>query len=182
MAYTADMDDFGTNGQGGAEGWVPPEADRYEALVAGPDGAPDWTLLGKVRDGGFSWCTFFLGPLYWAYRKCYAEAAVLVAFNVLAGFLPESFLWALLSLVTCVVLGFAFPYLYRWRADRLHAKAFAQGAASEREAVAYVRAHGGTSWVGVVALLAVAVALACAEVALTGLVASPAAAPRVSAF
>lgn len=147
---------------------APNPDERYVALVEGPSSIPNDVLLRKVRNGGFSWCTFLIGPFYWAYRKCYAETAALVLFNLAASLLPNSPLWLVLSLATSVVLGFAFPYLYRWRADRLYARALAQGAANDRAALEYVRSRGGASWQGVVALVAAAFTIAFLELLVTG--------------
>lgn len=160
------MDDFHTSYD--PNNSDPSQDGRYVALVEGPATIPNEALLRKVRAGGFSWCTFLIGPLYWAYRKCYAEAAVLVVFNMAVSFLPESPLWLVLSLVTSVVLGFAFPYLYRWRADRLYTRALAQGAGNDRAALEYVRSRGGASWQGVVVLLAAVFAIAFVELFVTG--------------
>lgn len=36
----------------------------------------------NFRKGSFSWCAFFFGPLYFAYRKLYAVAGILYALNL----------------------------------------------------------------------------------------------------
>lgn len=36
----------------------------------------------NFRKGGFSWCAFFFGPLYYLYRKLYAVGIILILMNI----------------------------------------------------------------------------------------------------
>lgn len=37
----------------------------------------------NFRRGGFSWCAFFLGPIYFVYRKLYAVAGIIYVLNLI---------------------------------------------------------------------------------------------------
>lgn len=172
MAYTAGMNDFSSkNGPADTNvqsTQVPRSSDRYEAFVEGPSRMPNGALLHKVCAGGFSWCTFFLGAIYWAYRKCYVEAVALLLFNTVMGFLPATPVWAFLGLASNIALSFAFFPLYRWHVDRLHAKILTKETPGGQRAIEAVRAQGGTSMLAVLILLAVVFAVAVLELFMLG--------------
>ena len=70
----------------------------------------------------------------------------------------------LLFFLASLVFGMAFYSLYRVSAERAMDRAFEQGATNVREALAYVRRCGGTSFAAVGVGFAVVFALAVVEV------------------
>lgn len=123
-------------------------------------------MAEKMMGGGFSWMTFFFGPLYWAYRRCYKET---VLFEVcwLALVLAEFLLGIRSSaLVLNAPAALLFYPLYRKRAMRAYGEAYAAHAGDQGAMMDSMRAAGGVSWGGFMAFFAfetvVLVAIVCA--------------------
>lgn len=114
-------------------------------------------MLGS---GSFSWVTLFLGPFYWIYRRCYAEAAV-----YLGCLMAMSLLGILLgvrigTLGAAIVAGFLFFPLYHKRAMRAYSDAYAAHPGSEQGMLGAMRNAGGTNLLGFwVAILCYAAAV-----------------------
>lgn len=110
-------------------------------------------LSGMESQIDFNVCAFFLGPIYWAYRKCYIESIVLLAaflamtfINYLLGFRFFRFLPALLS----AILFFKF---YRSRALKVMKSGVEDGCSTRAQLIAYARDRGGVSMWGAAILL-----------------------------
>jgi hypothetical protein len=118
----------------------------------------------EARGGAwaFTWnwpCAFF-APLWFAYRRMYAWAAVLVLFEL---FLMAAG-WAApdLSLLLSVLFGIAVPavadWLYYRHAGRIVSRSRG-AAATDAARSAWRRARGGVSWTGPAVVVAVNVAV-----------------------
>lgn len=126
--------------------------------------APEKTaqILEKMTgSGSFSWCTLFLAPVYWGWRRCYREAAVYTCCILLL--LPVAWLTGLGLLMTGLEIGagFAFYPLYRKRAMRVYEQAYAAHGNDREAMVGAMRAAGGTSWKGLWLTMALYLAATC---------------------
>ena len=160
---------FGASSGGAGASGQGARPDAYRLFVQGRgacDPARADRMAGKMRDGGFSWLTLLVGPLYFLYRKLYAPGIVWLCANVVVSLFPDGLLSTVLSaasLLASVVLGLAFYPLYRRKADaaasaaQLHGN---DGAAWE----ASVRAAGGTAARAVVAGVLAIVLVSVVEV------------------
>ncbi len=128
---------------GGWEPYVP----YLRAFVEGERGGADSEMVRKLmREGSFSWMTMLAGPLYWVYRRCYAEA-VLYALCMLAATL----LWIFFGLAVAttplhIAAAFLFYPIYRRRAMRAYREAYAMPGCDEETMLVAMRAAGGGSW------------------------------------
>lgn len=122
-------------------------------------------MAEKMMGGGFSWMTFFFGPLYWAYRRCYKET-VLFELCWLALVLAEALLGVRSSvLVINAPAALLFYPLYRKRAMQAYGEAYAAHGRDQEAIMEAMRDAGGVSWGGFMAFFAfetvVLVALFC---------------------
>ena len=130
-------------------------------FVEGEKGRPKPGMVPRLVGGkvGFSVLAFFFGVPYFAYRRCYAEAAVIFAAAVASSFVP------VLDQVGWAVFGVAYGFLFYWLYGRKARRAIAEARARGLDDVALkgLREAGGTSVAGlVVALLVYAAYLAVA--------------------
>lgn len=123
----------------------------YAAYAEGEGGSPKPQMVRKMRGWGFSWLALLLTPLYLLYRKQYLAAGCWIAVSFGADFLSKSLstVVGMLFFLASLVFGMAFYSLYRVSAERAMDRAFEQGATNVREALAYVRRCGGTSFAAV---------------------------------
>lgn len=146
--------------------------DLYAAYVEGERGAAKPEMVRKMRGWGFSWLALLLTPAYLLYRKQYLPAICWLAVSFGSDMLLSGFMQGfvgMLFLLASLVFGMAFYSLYRASAERAMDRAFEQGATSVREALAFVRARGGTSGLAVMVSIVAVFALALIEV-LAGIV------------
>ena len=124
----------------------------YAAYAEGEGGSPKPQMVRKMRGWGFSWLALLLTPLYLLYRKQYLAAGCWIAVSFGADFLSKSLstVVGMLFFLASLVFGMAFYSLYR--------------VTNVREALAYVRRCGGTSFAAVGVGFAVVFALAVVEV------------------
>jgi len=68
----------------------------------------------NFKKGSFSWCAFFLGPLYIAFRKMYAVSIIVYIINILITlFFGNKFIiYMLVTLIFQFFLGFSFKKIY----------------------------------------------------------------------
>jgi hypothetical protein len=68
----------------------------------------------NFKKGTFSWCAFFLGSLYIAYRKMIAVSILVYILNIAIIFIfKNSFiLYAIISLIFNIFLGLSFKKIY----------------------------------------------------------------------
>jgi len=75
-------------------------------------------FMGKMyynfKKGSFSWCAFFLGPLYIAYRKMLGVSILVYIINIalLLIFHWNFYAYTVASLVLCFFLGLSFKKIY----------------------------------------------------------------------
>ena len=71
-------------------------------------------MYHNFKKGSFSWCAFFLGALYIAYRKMLAVSILVTALNlgILFIFHNNFYLYTGISLVFCLFLGLSFKKIY----------------------------------------------------------------------
>lgn len=95
----------------------------------------------------YSYLTLLLGPVYWAYRRCYLPALVLLAVYVglLAGFLLAGINPRMFRFLPGAIAGAYFYRAYRWQADAVMRKMTAAGIDDPAEQETYMRERGGTS-------------------------------------
>lgn len=120
----------------------------------GPSATPDEGTAQMIKkmegSGSFNLMTLFLGPSYWAWRRCYAEAA-LFALCVWV-LMPLGFFFGM-RMESAAVIGaaaFLFYPMYRKRAMRVYRKAFAAYGNDPERVIEAMRTAGGTSWGGFV--------------------------------
>lgn len=124
-----------------------------------PDEDTDRMLSKVLGPPTFNWMSFFLGSLYWAYRRCYVEAALL-ALCVWGLTFAMHFLGVRIGLgIVPFVAAFLFYPLYRHRAMRAYRKACANCEGDAQCVLSSMRKAGGTS------LPAFFVMLACEAIA-----------------
>lgn len=141
--------------------------DVYAAYAEGEQGGPKPQMVRKMRGWGFSWLALLLTPAYLLYRKQYLPAICWFAVSFGSDMLLSGFMRGFVSLLfflASLAFGMAFYSLYRASAERAMRHAFEQGATNVQEALASVRASGGTSVLAVVASLVVVFALALIQV------------------
>lgn len=133
--------------------FVGPRAERY---------LHHWTNLrsGKSSMAGINVAAFFLGPVWYAYRRMYVEVAVILGsiaavavleliLESVVGEIPAA-LDSPINIAFGVAMGlFANPLYYR-RAKRIIATVSSHDPQRRLEEIA---SRGGTSWAGVVVLL-----------------------------
>lgn len=133
----------------------------------GDASADSATVLKMLHgmDGGmvYSFPTFFLGPIYWVYRKCYLPALALMAICCAVG-LACSLMGMQVRMARSLpgIIGGAYFYrIYRWQADRVFEKGRNRGLRGA-ELEEYMREQGGVSWfaAGVAAVAFVLLGLA----------------------
>lgn len=68
----------------------------------------------NFKKGSFSWCAFFFGPLYIAYRKMFGVSIIVYIINILITlFFGNKFIiYMLVSLIFQLFLGFSFKKIY----------------------------------------------------------------------
>lgn len=68
----------------------------------------------NFKKGSFSWCAFFLGPLYIAYRKMYSVSIIVYIINITLTILFRNnwILQSIISLLFNLFLGFSFKKIY----------------------------------------------------------------------
>lgn len=103
--------------------------------------------------------------MYWAYRKCYAGAALLIAVYILAFCAAVALNARIISSAILFVGGFLFFAAYRRRAEALICKAKEAGASGPDEVCSYLRARGGTSLPAAIMAGAVYLGIAVAIIA-----------------
>ena len=99
----------------------------------------------------WNWCAFLFGPLWMLYRKMYAYGIVLFVLNELLGFVAGG-----LSLLVSIGIGIVGNYLYMKDINNRTDKALDMQP-EEREA--FIQKNSGTSWIPVIVIAAVSVAL-----------------------
>lgn len=118
-------------------------------------------LLSRI---GFSCSTLFLGPVFWAYRKCYLGAALLIGVCLSTFLFGYSLDTRELRALPLLIAAFVFYRLYRYQAQRALRSAWAQGIEDPADVEEWMRRKGGTSIVGALlaGLVYVAIAIAFA--------------------
>lgn len=104
-------------------------------------------LMGMRGERVYSYLTIFLGPIYWAYRRCYLPAFALLAVfvGVVAGTLALGINPRVMRFLPGMIAGAFFYRAYRWRADMMINRMNARGICGAPAQEAYMREHGGTS-------------------------------------
>lgn len=95
----------------------------------------------------YSYLTLLLGPVYWAYRRCYLPALALLAIYVglLAGFLLVGVNPRMFRFLPGAIAGAYFYRIYRWQTNAAMHKMSAAGIDDPAAQEAYMRERGGTS-------------------------------------
>jgi len=125
-------------------------------------------VVKKIANGKkfvFNVPAFFLGMFWMAYRKMYREIVVVFVFLALEGFVEAMILEAygvpeentsiidlVITIIWSVLLGFYSNYLFVAMANREISKVLELNL-PEEEADALIAKNGGTSFIGVVALV-----------------------------
>lgn len=124
-------------------------------------------LMGMRGEHVYSYLTILLGPVYWAYRRCYLPALVLLAVFVgaVAAMLALNINPRVFRFLPGMIAGAFFYRAYRWQADKVMGEMKAQGIDDFAEQEAFMRDRGGTSLraalaVGVLYVAAALVSLA----------------------
>lgn len=68
----------------------------------------------NFKKGSFSWCAFFLGPLYIAYRKIYSVSIIVYLIKILIIFMFKNnwIIQLVVSLIFSLFLGLSFKKIY----------------------------------------------------------------------
>lgn len=118
----------------------------------GSSATPDEGAAQMVKkmegSGSFDLMTLFLGPMYWAWRRCYVEAALLA---LCVWVLMPLGLFLGMRLESAAVIGlaaFLFYPMYRKRAMRVYRNAYATYGDDSERVIEAMRTAGGTSWGG----------------------------------
>lgn len=111
--------------------------------------------LEWVKTGiGFSGGSFFLGPVYWVYRKCYTAAFILLAIYIVGTFALSVFMHMFHFILAAVrvfqflcfaVVAYIFPRIYRNRYLRIVQRTVGKHPNDSSKTVEYVAQHGGVN-------------------------------------
>ena len=106
--------------------------------------------VDKLKNGGFSGCTFFFGAIYALYRKMWLLGAIWIAAAMIANLFLPTFA-SLLSLVANIVISIQFKKWYMKHVEEEVAKIKAQNPGkSNKELIEICRKKGGTSMIPVI--------------------------------
>ena len=131
--------------------WAPPSmntigSDEYlcALYIEGKKGGQKPEMAKKALKKGysFSWFAVLTGPIYFVYRKCYIEAAVIIAVIVALAYLPFE-LPSLIDRVLYVAYGALFYPFYRIHMKRAIVTARQEGL--DEAALQKLRRRGGTN-------------------------------------
>lgn len=94
----------------------------YEIYVADKGAAADPDVMRKLDlvDQGkhpFSWCAFFLSPIYFLYRRCIKESIIYYILAFALNYVP--YIGVLAKLAMPIIAGFLFYPIYRKRLAKL---------------------------------------------------------------
>lgn len=135
------------------------------AFVLGKDNVADESAIAKplewLKTGkGFSAGSFFLGPVYWMYRKCYIAAlalgviytvgALILSFIVHMQVEYSRFVVKIIQYVCFAVVAFLFPRIYRVRYLNVVKKASDKYLYNRAEVIKSVAQQGGVDSVSAV--------------------------------
>lgn len=72
------------------------------------------SMYYNFKKGSFSWCAFFLGPLYIAYRKMISVSIIVYAINIIISlvFMKNWLLQLIVTLIFSLFLGISFKKIY----------------------------------------------------------------------
>ncbi|WP_251212665.1 DUF2628 domain-containing protein [Adlercreutzia murintestinalis] len=115
-------------------------------------------ILKMSQSPSFSIFTLFFGPIYWAYRKCYAPAALLFCACIGAFIIGAPLGFGSICQAPMLVASFMFYPIYHKQATDALAQARMQ-TSNESEICATMRQCGGTS--NLAALIATVIYLTC---------------------
>lgn len=111
--------------------------------------------LEWVKTGiGFSGGSFFLGPVYWVYRKCYTAAFILLAIYIVGTFALSVFMHMFHFILAAVrvfqflcfaVVAYIFPRIYRNRYLKIVQRTVGKHSNDSSKTVEYVAQHGGVN-------------------------------------
>ena len=123
--------------------------------------------VSKMKNG-FSWCSFFFGPLYMFYRKMWGLGVILIVIYSAIGYLvPNATIAIILELVCALILGLKFKDIYIQKAlkeiDIIKAN---NPDKKDDELIADVAYKGGVSQLALFVVVAIIILLAILNSAL----------------
>lgn len=127
------------------------EKNINEALVNAYIGTGD--KVDKLKNGSFSWCAFFFGPLYFMYRKMVGLGiAILLLETVIASLSIPLSVCLLIDVIISVSLGLLFKKLYVKHVEKETEKIKNSNATKTDEEIITLCTKKGKPSVGMVAL------------------------------
>ena len=145
---------------GGYAAWAPPgintASDEYLCglYIEGKKGSPKPDMTRRTLKAGFrfNWFATLTGPIYFLYRKCYIEAAVILALLVVYVFLPFELPNGPEYLIYFAYGALFYP-LFKLHTTKAIATARSEGL--DEAALQKLRRKGGTNLVAALILSAV---------------------------